>query len=101
MEQQKGFLGRLFDFSFDEFITPTIIRLLFGLSIALSVVYIISMIWGAFVTSFGYGIVTLVLSPLLLLLFVIIARVYLEIIIILFRIASDVRDLVDKGPKDL
>ena len=100
MEEQKGFLGRLFDFSFGEFITPTIIKLLFGLSIFFSGLYMVSMIWGAFGTSTTYGIVALILSPLLFLLFVIIAKVYLEIIIILFRIAADVKDLTDKGPKE-
>ncbi len=93
MEQKSGFFGQLFDFSFTEFVTTRIIKVLFGLAIFFSVVIAIIIIVSAFYDSTAAGAVALVLSPLWILLCVVVARVILEIVVVMFRIAEHVGDI--------
>ena len=93
MEQKRGFLGQLFDFSFAEFITTKIIRVLYALAIFMAAATAIVVIVGAFNESAVAGGVLLVLSPIWLLLCVVVARVMLEIVVVMFRIAEYVGDI--------
>ncbi|MGD9935643.1 MAG: DUF4282 domain-containing protein [Dehalococcoidia bacterium] len=82
----KGFLSRLFDLSFQSFITTSIIKVLYVLFIIVAGLASLGFIAVGFASNAGVGVVTLILSPLIFLLYVIMARVYLEIVIVLFRI---------------
>jgi hypothetical protein len=95
---KKGsFLPALFDFSFNHFFAPKIIKLLYGLSIFSSGLIAILFIIFGFSTSTGFGIFALLIgAPLIFLLAVICSRIYLELMIAIFRIAET---LVHKGEK--
>ena len=100
---KKGsFPQALFDFSFNHFLTPRIIKLLYGLSIfSAGLIAILFIIFG-FSTSTGFGIFALLVgAPLIFLLAAIYTRICLELMIAVFRIAET---LVNKGerpePKD-
>jgi hypothetical protein len=94
MDQAKCFFSSLFDVSFSEFITPKIIKIVFILGIIGSGISAISMIATAFAKSTGMGIVTLVIgAPLVFILMVIAIRIYLELIIIFFRISDNIAKL--------
>ena len=56
-QQSKGFFGKLFDFSFKEFITPTIIAILYGIMIVICAISAIAAIVAGFSSSVGAGIV--------------------------------------------
>lgn len=102
MEQRrKGYLKTLFDFSFSEFLTTKIVRILY-------IIYIIIIILAAIIgTIFSiikffekatvYGILSLLFTPiiaiLLTILFISIGRIYAEMIIVIFRIAEFTRDI--------
>jgi hypothetical protein len=97
--EERGFFASLFDLSFQEFITPRIIKLLFILAI------IGSAIGGLFIFSNGLrmmsfspiiGIAIMVLSPIVFLLYVLFARMWLEVIMVMFRIAENTSKLVDR-----
>jgi hypothetical protein len=95
---KKGsFLHVLFDFSFNHFFTPKIIKLLYGLSIfSAGLIAILFIIFG-FSASTGFGIFALLIgAPLIFLLTVVCSRIYLELMIAIFRIAET---LVNKGEK--
>jgi len=95
---KKGsFLQALFDFSFNHFFTPKIIKLLYGLSIfSAGLIAILFIIFG-FSTSTGFGIFALLVgAPLIFLLAAIYSRICLELMIAVFRIAET---LVNKGEK--
>lgn len=96
MEEQKGFLGALFDFSFSDFITIKLIKILYILGIIFSGIAAIMVIVNGFNISAGAGIIFLILSPLIFLLYVILVRVWLEIIIVIFRIAENTKQMVEK-----
>ena len=90
MEGRKGFFAQLFDFSFTEFVTTRIIKVLYGLAIFFIVAIAVIAIVGSFRESVAAGAVVLVLSPLWILLSVIVVRVLLEIVVVVFRIAEHV-----------
>jgi hypothetical protein len=84
----KGFIGSLLDFSFESFVTPTIIRFLYTLSligVAAGTVY-----W-VFTGGFSGFLWHLLVAPLVLLIGWILARVYIELIMVLFRILELLR----------
>jgi hypothetical protein len=90
MEQPKGFFGALFDFTFTDFITSKMIRLLYILLIIAAGIGTIIIIVAAFAKSAAFGALTLlILGPIAFLVGVICIRVYMEIIIVLFRIAEN------------
>ena len=95
---KKGsYLQALFDFSFNHFFTPKIIKLLYGLSIfSAGLIAILFIIFG-FSTSTGFGIFALLVgAPLIFLLAAIYSRICLELMIAVFRIAET---LVNKAEK--
>ncbi len=96
-EDAKGFFASLFDFSFESFITSKIIRLLYILSVAGACLMYLVMVVGAFQASAGLGLATLlIIGPIAFLLMVIYARVVLEIIMVVFSIAENVRTISRK-----
>jgi hypothetical protein len=100
--KKGGFLQALFDFSFNHFFTPKIIKLLYGLSIfSAGLIAVLFIIFG-FSASTGFGIFTLLVgAPLIFLLTVIYSRICLEVMIVIFRIADHLANRGEKSePKD-
>lgn len=101
---QKGFFASLFDFSFTELITTKIIKVLYGLGILGAILVAGSLMIPAIKHSDSAGekILAVILFPLLALLYIIIFRVFYEIIIVIFRIAEyskDIRDIARQGQR--
>ena len=94
MNQSKGFWGSLFDLSFTDFITSKIIRVLYVLLIVAAALVTLVAIVTAFAKSALLGVLTLlILAPLGFFVAVICIRVYLEIIIVIFRIAENTAEI--------
>jgi hypothetical protein len=89
-DHSKGFIGSLLDFSFVSFVTPTLVRFLYGL--ALLCVVILTIRW-IFDGGFSSVIWRLVLSPLVLVVGAILSRVFVELIMVAFRILELLRSL--------
>jgi hypothetical protein len=95
--KEGGFLQALFDFSFNHFFTPEIIKPLYGLSIFFAGLIAILFIIFGFSASTGFGIFTLLVgAPLIFLLAVIYSRICLELMIVIFRMADH---LASRGEK--
>ena len=95
--KKGGFLQALFDFSFNHFFTPKIIKLLYGLSIfSAGLIAVLFIIFG-FSASTGFGIFALLVgAPLIFLVAVICSRICTELMIAIFRIADT---LANRGEK--
>lgn len=93
MQQGAGFFASLFDFSFTEFITTKMIKFLYVVGMLLAGLLAVVFIIGGFSRGAGYGIAALIFSPLVFLVYVILARVWLEIIIVIFRIAEHTAEI--------
>ncbi len=87
--EQKGFFGKLFDLSFSEFITISIIKVLYVIAIIGSAIGAVVLLIGGFTKGVGAAIVGIILAPLVFLLYVLMARVWMELIIVLFKIADN------------
>lgn len=100
MSEEKGFIGSLFDLSFTEFVTTRMIKILFVLAIIGAAGVAVSMIIKGFASDIGTGVVMLVLSPLIFFCYILLARMWLELIIVIFRIAENTGRLVEQGKSD-
>lgn len=93
--QAKGFFSSLFDYSFTSFVTPRIIKVLYVLATIVISLSTLALILAAFKGSSGFGVVMLVVGPLFFLLSMIYARVFLELVIVFFRINGNVQEIRD------
>lgn len=101
MSEEKGFFSSLFDLSFDEFITMRIVRVLFILGIIGSGILALSFIISGFAgDNPAMGILFLLLSPVVFFLYVIMVRVWLEIVLVIFKIAENTNQLVKKDKSE-
>ena len=91
----------IFDFSFTNFVTTKLIKLLYAISLIFIVLGFFAMVIGGiaaiFTDSVGVGFGILCMSPFLLVIYVLLARVWSEFIIVIFRIAENMAELVEQG----
>ena len=85
----KGFVASLMDFSFKEFVTTKLIKILYMLSILFAALTAILIMIGGFTKSIGEGFLSILLGFVVLTLIVLASRVWLELIIVVFRIAEN------------
>lgn len=83
-----GFFGGLFDLSFTEFVTTRVLRTLYLLSmLGIGFSALITMFSG-FTKGVLGGMVTMILTPILAIISLIVVRIYFEIILVIFRISE-------------
>lgn len=86
----------LFDFSFSRFVAIKVIKVLYVLAFVAAAVVYLTMVVGAFAAGTSTGLLTLVvIGPLVAFLIILWARVTLEVLIVLFRIADHTRDIAE------
>lgn len=99
---EKGFFQSLFDLEFNEFITKRVVSTLFVISVVVAALFSLGIIIDGFTDSFFWGLIKLlIIAPLVFLLMVIFARVALEVVLVIFRIADNVSILARKESVDL
>lgn len=91
----RGFFASLFDFSFSSLITTKIVKIVYV--IATILIGLASLgFFVAWLTRGGVGIVIAIIgAPILFIVYMIVTRIWLEIVIIVFRIGEDVRRIAD------
>ncbi len=92
----RSFWNRLFDFSFEEFITPSIIKALFIIAMVVIGLSVLGMIIAGFTGYGAMGIFWLIGALIWGFIALLFARVGLELIIIFFRIKDDTEDMASK-----
>jgi Domain of unknown function (DUF4282)/zinc-ribbon domain len=92
-----GFLSALFDFSFTTFVTTKLIKVLYALCIIVAACYALFFILAGFARSGLFGVLALVGSVILFFAIVIYSRVCMEVIIVIFRGAEHLSELVRQG----
>ena len=95
--QQKGFFGSLFDISFKSLVTSRAIPILYVLAlIVIGLMTVVFLLRG--ISAGGSAAVfTIIIVPLVALLYTILARVSLEALVILFNISENTREMVRVG----
>jgi hypothetical protein len=89
----KGFFAALFDFSFSEFITTKIIKIIYAILIVLAGIVALLLIGVGFNASKAVGVIALIFSPVVFIIYVIFARLWLEVLIVVFKIAEHAKDI--------
>ncbi len=98
IQVESGFFKRLFDFSFKEFITIKIISVLYMISIIGAGLWSLVILFGGVASGkFGGVVGGLVLAPVAFILAVIFSRIWLETVIVLFRIAENTGKMVSSA----
>jgi Domain of unknown function (DUF4282) len=94
--EANGFFAALFDYSFSSFVTPRLIKILYVLATILISLWTLFLVLAGFKGSSGLGVVMLVIvAPLFFVISMIWARVVLELVIVFFRINTNVQDIHD------
>lgn len=89
-QETRALLDLVLDFSFKHFVTPRLIRTLYALSLLAAVISALTWMFSGFASgSIFYGLFTLITGPVAFLIYVIIARVALEVVLVIFRIAEN------------
>ena len=92
---EKPPFSAIFDFSFKEFISIDLIRVLYVFSFVVAALVMISTVVAGFSGGFFWGLGSLVMAPVVFFLIVFMARIGLEILVVLFRIAENTREMAD------
>lgn len=97
-EQAKSFFSSLFDMSFSSFVTTKIIKVLFVLAIVGWAIYGVVLAGIGFQKDTASGLLILVIgAPIVFFLGVIYSRVFLEIVIVIFRMAEHLAEIAERG----
>lgn len=85
-QPQGGFFEALMDTRFDNLITPSLIRFLYVVAMVVLALGALFTIIAGFADSAGTGIILLILAPIGALIYLIVTRLWLELIVVAFKI---------------
>jgi hypothetical protein len=91
-----GFWSRFFDLSFEEFITPSLIKVLFVIAMVVIGLGVLGAIVMGFVSSGALGIFILIAALIGGFFYLLVARVMLEMVVVFFRIRDNTEELAKK-----
>jgi uncharacterized membrane protein len=88
----RALLDLVLDLSFKRLVTPRLIRVLYALSLVGAVIYAWKWMWD--------GLMGFITAPLALLAYAMVARVTVELILVIFRIAEKLAPMEDNSPPE-
>jgi uncharacterized membrane protein len=93
-----GFLGSLFDVSFNSFVTTKLIKGVYVIGLAGALLFSLTLAAAGLLRGGFFGFMTLmVAAPLVFLLSVLYFRVLLELVIVVFRMAEHMAEIARNG----
>ncbi len=91
--EARALFALLFDFSFKHFLTPRLVRVLYSLSLLAAVLSALAWMGSGFREGVMMGLFTLVTGPVAFFIYVLAARVLMEVVLAIFRIAERLENL--------
>lgn len=91
MEDKNCFCKCLFDMSFEQLVTPKILKILYMVGIGIAGIAGVWLVISAFGQSFAMGLLYIIAAPIVFVLLVVVLRVTLELVLTLFRIEENTR----------
>lgn len=89
-QSRKGFFGALFDFKFEHFITPIIVKVVYILALVGLVLGWLVFLAAGFSQSTGAGLAVLILGPVAVILYLAFIRMTLEFYLAIVRMSEDI-----------
>ena len=96
-QQIRAVLDLVLDLSFKRFVTPRLVRMLYVLSLLAASFYALSYMFSGFQNGTFTGIFQMVTAPVAFLLYLIVARVTVELILAIFRIADHLAPMSEEA----
>lgn len=90
-----GGLGALFDLGFKRFITLSVIKVVYVLGMGLIGLLCLVLVVTGFLQGVGAGIGALIIAPIIGLLYLIFFRIWLELVVVIFRIGENTSKIVE------
>ncbi|PVG84239.1 hypothetical protein DDE18_00960 [Nocardioides gansuensis] len=94
---KKGFFGALFDFGFNTFITPMVVKVVYVIGLVAMVLAFFVLLVGAFSQDAMSGIAVLILGPIVLLLYLCLFRMMLEFYVAVVRMSEDIHERLPRS----
>ena len=89
-DSSTGFFPALFDFSFNTFVTPKIVRIVYVLAVVWAGLGYLFAVIGGFASSITTGLVALIFGPIFAIIWLAVVRIGLEFGISVVRMSEDV-----------
>ncbi|MGF1482551.1 MAG: DUF4282 domain-containing protein [Cyanophyceae cyanobacterium] len=89
MTQPRGFFRSLFDFSFSHFVAIKVVGVLYAVGIFFAALFAFVVVTGGFNRGFLSGVGSLIVAPLIFLLYIIFIRISLEALVAGIRTAEN------------
>ena len=96
IEEAKSFLDSILDLSFSKFVTTKIIKIIYLIFVILSCISGMAVIVAGLFNGIGAGVLALIVAPLMVAFEIMVCRVFLEIVMVIFKIAQDVDKIADR-----
>ena len=96
-----GFFKSLFDFNLTHFITMKVLRSIYAISVVVIIlvgVFVITASFSGEGSVSSYKFLTLILTPFGVLFYIILARLWVEVLANLYRIGDNTQAMVDNVP---
>jgi len=93
---ERGFLATLFDFSFTDFVTPGVLKLLYTIGLLAALFGSVRFIGAGFGRGIWTGLGAIVLAPVLFVVYSLLARVVVELVMVFFRIAEHMEIIAER-----
>ncbi len=88
----RAVIDLVLDFSFQHFVTPRLIRLLYVLSLLAAILATVTWMFSGFANGILQGVFTFVTGPVAFVIYILLARVVMEVILAIFQIAEKLRN---------
>jgi hypothetical protein len=90
--QAKGFFSALFDFGFNHFATPSVVKIIYVVGLVLLALGYIGFVISAFIQSAGFGVLVLILGAIVALFYLTLFRITLEFYYAVVRMSEDIHN---------
>jgi len=97
---EKPPFSAIFDFSFTEFISIELIRVLYVFAFIVAGLTMVATILSGFSNGLWWGFGSIIMAPIVFFTIVFFARISLETMIVLFRIAENTRETAEHTKKE-
>ena len=94
--QAKGFIGSIFDFSFESFVTPKIVKLVYFLMLVGVAIGSLFMLVSGLYQGGTSAVIALIGAPIMLILGAVISRVYVELVMLAFKMLETLQKIESK-----
>jgi hypothetical protein len=95
-----GFVAALFDFSFTQFVSEKLVKVAYVFALLLIFFGIVYSVVMSFASSFWSGIWSIIFAPVVFIVAATLIRVWLEFVVVVFRIADHVGNIAETTKKE-